>query len=218
MNRNKKGYEVLKKYYLNDNTYVLRFTRNNLQFIAGQSLSVGSVSSINSREYSIFSGEKDDYLEILVKKVEDGKVSRELDALKIGARLKVEGPGGGFTLSAAEQKEKDYLWIASGTGISPYRSMLRSHGSLKYRVIHGIQTLEDAYGMDFIAPANYITCTSREASGVYAGRVTAYLNTLELSKDTKCYICGNSNMIFDVYDILKNKNITSENIVTEVYF
>ena len=36
--------------------------------------------------------------------------------------------------------------------------------------------------------------------------------------DMLFYLCGNNNMIYEVYHILRDKGIPDENIFTEVYF
>jgi ferredoxin--NADP+ reductase/benzoate/toluate 1,2-dioxygenase reductase subunit len=36
--------------------------------------------------------------------------------------------------------------------------------------------------------------------------------------ETRCYLCGNSSMIHDVYDILEAQGVSSEKIHAEVYF
>jgi NAD(P)H-flavin reductase len=41
---------------------------------------------------------------------------------------------------------------------------------------------------------------------------------MEIEEDTICYICGNRAMIIDAYDILRDKNISGNNIITEVFF
>jgi ferredoxin--NADP+ reductase len=211
-------HRLIKKYYLNATTYVLRMTRNDLKFKAGQTISVGIHEKSNQREYSIYSGEADDYLEILIKKVDDGQVSNELETISEETALQVRGPGGFFTLIEDKPKRTEHFFIASGTGISPFRSMIRTQPNLEYKVIHGIRTMDEAYGKEYVPQDRYITCTSRDHQGVFSGRLTNYLNRLDLRTETKYYICGNSSMIFDAFDILKKKSIDSRNIITEVYF
>ena len=55
--------------FLAESTFVLRLDRGNIQFRAGQHIIVGLKGELNQREYSVYSGEKDDYLEILVREV-----------------------------------------------------------------------------------------------------------------------------------------------------
>ena len=59
---------------------------------------------------------------------------------------------------------------------------------------------------------------SRDASGDFHGRVTEYLSENPVSPDTLCYLCGNCDMIHDVFDILEKQGVNSDNVFTEVYF
>ena len=60
--------------------------RNNLQFQTGQFIMLKNLNSSAKREYSVYSGEKDDYLEVLVREIEGGKVSGRLKKLKPGTK------------------------------------------------------------------------------------------------------------------------------------
>lgn len=209
---------LLNKYDLSPSAFILRFTRNDLQFKAGQTLSVGVWGQAERREYSIYSGEKDDFLEILIKIVENGKVTPALKKLKPGHRLNVHGPGGFFVPNPHDIATKHHLFIATGTGISPFHSILRSHSGIRFTLLHGIRTMAEAYGRDTVPPAQYVTCVSRQNAGVFQGRVTDYLQQIKASPDTQCYLCGNCQMIYDAYDILKHHGFTANQILTEVYF
>ena len=83
---------------LTERTFVLRLDRGNMQFKAGQHIIVGPDGELDQREYSVYSGEKDDYLEILVREIPDGNVSKQLKQCKPGELLKVNGPFGSFGL------------------------------------------------------------------------------------------------------------------------
>jgi ferredoxin/flavodoxin---NADP+ reductase len=209
---------LLDKYFLSPSTYVLRFSRNGMQFKAGQSISVGLWGNPERREYSIYSAEENDFLEILVKVVEKGKVSTALKKVNLGERLNVHGPGGFFVPPKEEIATKNYLFIATGTGISPFCSIIRSNPRIQYRLLHGIRTIAEAYGKETIPKDHYTTCVSGENSGDFQGRVTEYLKKFELPQDTICYLCGNCEMIYDAYDILKGKGFSANQILTEVYF
>ena len=67
-------HKIMQMRFLTERTFVLRLDRRNMQFKAGQHIIVGLQGELNQREYSVYSGEKDDYLEILVREVLDGNV------------------------------------------------------------------------------------------------------------------------------------------------
>jgi ferredoxin/flavodoxin---NADP+ reductase len=196
---------------------VVRFDRNGLGFIPGQHISVGLANDQQAREYSIYSSIHEPFLEILVKEVKDGIVSKKLKRLKTGDQLRVSGPMGFFKLSKAAGNEP-HLLVASGTGISPFHSYVKSYQGLQYRLVHGVRHFGEAYDSDHYSPKCYTLCTSRDQKGSFRGRVTDYLRSQIIAPETQAYLCGNCDMVFEVYDILTDKGLRVENIHTEVYF
>ena len=218
MNIIDRKYKIQSIRNLTDSTYVIRFDRNAMEFKAGQNLNLGIKGDPEKRDYSIYSGENDDYLEILVKEVEEGLVSKQLKKLKPGDELEVEGPFGFFTLNESEIQTKKYLFIASGTGIAPFHSLAKSYPKLDYKLIHGIRYIKEAYESSHYHPDRFISCTTKDDQGGFKGRVTEYLKQNLTDKETLIYLCGNVNMIYDAFDILKEQGIPSANLHAEVYF
>jgi ferredoxin-NADP reductase len=77
------------------------------------------------RSYSIASAPEDGRLEIMVERLDDGEVSPYLtDELRVGDRLELRGPiGGWFTWEAREGGP--LLLVAGGSGIAPLMAMIR---------------------------------------------------------------------------------------------
>lgn len=132
--------------------------------------------------------------------------------------IEIEGPRGFFILDEKVKAGYPVLFIASGTGISPFHSFVTSFKYLNYKLLHGVHFADEAYGKDAFDPQRYCLCTSREENAGYFGRVSYYLKEHPVSSDTVCYLCGNSNMIEDVTNILENYGVSAENIRTEVFF
>ena len=201
---------------LSPSAYVLRVERGALRFTPGQYVTVGAAGDVETREYSVYSGAGDPYLEVLIKEVTDGSVSRRLRRLPAGSPLDVEGPFGFFTV-AAEQARGPLLFVASGTGIAPFHAMVRSDPELDYLLLHGVRTLDDCYESAAYRPDRYVPCVSRGAGG-FQGRVTDYLRRHPVAASTPCFLCGNSAMIFAAFDLLKGQGVPSERLFAEVYF
>jgi ferredoxin--NADP+ reductase/benzoate/toluate 1,2-dioxygenase reductase subunit len=71
---------------LTESTVVLRFERPELEFEPGQYLRVGIAGDPEIRDYSVYSGANQGYVEVLVRRVEDGLVSKQLcDAISRSA-------------------------------------------------------------------------------------------------------------------------------------
>jgi ferredoxin--NADP+ reductase len=208
---------------LSPSTYVLRFDRQNLVFQPGQYLMVGPAQGLNMREYSIYSPTTVDYLEILVKEVDNGLVSKQMRKLIPGSPVQVEGPFGYFLLPEEAQMGRQAVqMIATGTGISPMRCFIESYPAMDYALLHGTRGLMDHNEYDFLAPDRFTCCVSRETKGPrakpFGGRVTEYLQTHKIDSHALYYLCGNCDMIYAVYDHLKGQGIPAASIKAEVYF
>ena len=157
------SHKIIQTRFLTERTFVLRIERGNMQFKAGQHIIVGLEGELDQREYSVYSGEKDDYLEILVREVPDGNVSKQLKQCKPGELLKVNGPFGSFGLESFDMFSRKLVFIASGTGISPFHSFVRSYPGIDYTLIHGVRYKNEAYESKDYDPHRYILCTSKES-------------------------------------------------------
>lgn len=201
---------------LSSSAYVLRIERGGMTFSPGQYVTVGVAGDVESREYSVYSGIDDPYLEVLVKEVSSGEVSRRLRNLTPGSQLSVGGPFGFFTITP-EHAVKTILFVASGTGIAPFHAMIRSNPELNYSLLHGIRTLDECYEADSYEEDRYVPCVSRGEGG-FQGRVTDYLREHPVDAAMSCFLCGNSAMIFAAFDLLKGQGVPNSNLFAEVYF
>ncbi len=204
--------------YLNESTYILRFSGGGMDFKPGQHINLALKGSEKHREYSIYSSPNSSSLEVLIKEVDDGMVSQQLKNVKPGDELSVEGPYGFFMTDAMPQQGEKFLFIASGTGIAPFHSYILTYPEADYRLIHGIRNINEAYERDHYEEDRYFACTSRGNRGDFNGRITDYLLTGLEEKADKVYLCGNSSMIYDAMDILRAQGYRHDQLFTEVYF
>jgi len=214
----KLDYKVQEVRLLTPSTYVLRFNRNNLSFKAGQYIRIGIPGNRQRREYSIYSGENDNFLEILVKEVIEGDISKKLKRLRADDNLIVEGPFGFFNLNTKDILTRKFYFFASGTGISPFHSYIKSYPEMSYTLVHGIKFIEETYEQEHYEAKRYICCTSRDEKGDFSGRVTKIIPLYPFEDNALFYLCGNSDMVYDVYNLLADRGISTDNIFTEVYF
>ena len=211
-------YKVKEIRRLTDETFSLKFPASRFRFRAGQHISLGIRGDYQSREYSIYSGENDECLEVLVKEVEEGYFTPKLSKLKAGDLVEVHGPFGKFRIDEKKTDSRKFVFIASGTGIAPFRSMVRTYPGLDYQLIHGVRYGNEAYDRDEYAPGRYVLCTTGDKTGEVHGRLTSYLAKTDFDKNTEFYLCGNSNMIFDALELLKGKGFERDQMHCEVYF
>lgn len=213
-----KQFKVLELKEMSERSYLLKMERHDLDFIPGQFFILGQDKDSTAREYTIYSGTSNDYLEFLITEVPGGEVSPILKKSQPGDVLQVEGPRGYFELETDPAFKGKHIFIASGSGIAPFRSMVLSYPELNYEIIHGARYLADCFNLEDYKKNRYTTCITREEAGNYQGRVTDYLRENPVNKENMFYICGNTEMLFEVYDILTKQGVTRESIRVEIFY
>lgn len=216
----KNRHKVLGIREITDNTYVLQVERAGFEFIPGQCVNIGMETSGINREYSSYSSVVDSKkMEFLIRAVENGAVSTALRNLKKGEYVQLDGAYGKFTLKEPEDKSKKYVFVASGTGIAPFHSFALSYPNLNYTILHGVRFENEQYDKNDYKKGHYVSCISQKKSTkFFNGRVTDYLRANGVDKTATYYLCGNTDMINEVYDILREEKVNGDQIFTEVFF
>jgi CDP-4-dehydro-6-deoxyglucose reductase, E3 len=229
---------------LSPNVRELSFERTDgkpLAFDPGQWLSVrlpitvGDQDSIK-RSYSIASApEGTARFEIALTRVKDGPGSAWLCDLAPGAILPFLGPHGFFTRKPAEKCPA--LFVATGTGITPMRSMLRAAASAgataPVRLLFGVRREADLiYRDEFETLARdhgflRVVPTLSQPDDAWSGRrgyVQTHVRELwgELTAlgagDPHAYVCGLERMIGSVRELLRREmGVARQQVHTERY-
>ena len=174
-------------------------------------------------------------VDIAVSFVPGGAATSLFEGLDIGGQLSASGPYGRFCLNAGDHNGR-YLLIATGTGVTPYRSMLpllataMAERGVQVVLLQGARSpAELLYSEDFDAFAaaqpnfRYIPCLSRElpaAPGpdVRHGYVQQQLADLAPDASTDiAYLCGNPDMVDACVDALKEAGLGNPQIRREKY-
>lgn len=200
-----------------------------VNYTPGQFLSVG-FSQTAWRAYSIASIPSEKTLELLVRIVPDGVGSMTFAAANIGDSFPFKGPFGHFQLS--ENVEAELVFCATGTGIAPFRSMIKTEAlQASPRPMTLLYGGKDA---DDIAYLEEINQWSRELKvklglsrdpslnipkGVKCeaqnDRITALLEAMDIQTNHEFYLCGNGAMVQSVQSILQHKAVAKERIFME---
>ncbi|MBI3090264.1 MAG: hypothetical protein HYY96_06310 [Candidatus Tectomicrobia bacterium] len=203
-------------------------------FKPGQFISV-TVAEKVMRPYSLAispeeSAENGALLRICVKLQDGGIGSGFLRGLRPGDAVNFRGPLGRFTIQP-ESPRTNLLFIATGTGISPLRSMithLLANGTKKnVTLLHGLRSEEDVFYSDLFsrlaerhANFTYRPTLSRpkgEWQGL-VGRCTAHLeHYVDGLQTTETYMCGNDAMINEVVRKLTDLGFPKEQIHNEKF-
>lgn len=209
--------KVLENNEILPDTFILSFKRT-FEFLPGQVIAITTNNNISPRLYSIASGDSDSELEILYDVKSEGELTPKLSRLKKGDMLFYSLPFGEFV----DNKNPSY-WIATGTGVAPFVSMIRSGLYEHKKLIHGARDEQFFYFEELFKirlVKNYIQCCSQCGQEQrFQGRLTLFLKQdNNLSLNEKFYLCGSAEMVVDVRDILIGKGVAFNNIISEIYF
>lgn len=202
------------------------------RFVPGQfiSLTHDFAGEVHTRAYSIASppGERN-RIDLCLNRVSAGHFSNYLHSLTPGAEIRFEGPFGFFTLR--EPLARDALFVATGTGIAPIRSMLHyllARGTDRtVTLIFGVRYPSSIlYGNEFEELArshlnfHFLPTLSRpdESWQGATGYVQGHVQRLFAGgTDFEAYVCGLKRMVNDVRAILKGMGLDRKAIRYEKY-
>lgn len=204
-------------------------------FIPGQfiTLHIPTPEKVLRRSYSIANKthKASNKLEFAASYVPEGVASDLLFTLKIGDKVTATGPFGRLILR--DELPERYILVATGTGITPYRTMLaelehrfKQHPCFKVVLLFGVRRPEDLlYRDEFTAFAEknswfefrvYYSRVKPEGAlrYEYSGYVLNAFNEIEPNpKQDVVYLCGNPNMVDEVFSLLVNSYTFSTEII-----
>jgi len=173
--------------------------------------------------------------EFFIRLVEGGAFTTLLWERAVGDRINIKGPKGKFLL---QDDGRAALFVASGTGLAPFMSMLdtlRDRGQEREIVLlHGVSyehdlawrdELEALEASDF--PLEYVSTVSRPRespgwrglTGRVESIVTDQLEACGLTPDrATLYLCGNPEMIVAVDEIAQGRGFAPEQVRKELYW
>lgn len=193
------------------------------------------------RLYSMASppSQKDSF-ELIVEILPNGVASQHLMKMNVGETVTCQGPAGMFVLSP---QPADSVFLATGTGIAPVRSMIHhlfeNHSDRKIYLFWGAPTLNDTYLIDEfkqLAEQNpnfyFMNCLSREQdlSCVTDELSKRYFDLGHVNDAMEkvqpivtqlnahhYYVCGSPKMVESMKEYLAGKAIPKENIHFEKF-
>jgi ferredoxin-NADP reductase len=165
----------------------------------------------------MYSAAGDPFVDFLIREVEDGVVSPRLARCQSGDMVEIGGPYGEFCLQADAVQQREFVFLASGTGIAPFHSFVKTYPELRYKVFHGIRFSDEQYEANDYKAGSYVPCVSRPPTGVGV-RVPDQLESEELNPEALYYLCGNRAMIIDTVAVLREKGVPGGSIYMETFF
>jgi ferredoxin-NADP reductase len=196
------------------------------------SLSAECDGRIITRAYSLASAPHgDNRFELCLNRVDDGRISPLLFAMQPGDSIETSLPLGMFVMRPASNgPPRESVFIATGTGIAPFRAMLQAHltpGSSAITLLFGVR-----YESHLMYRAEFEELTRRFPQFRFwptlsrpwedwtgrAGHVQSHLmEALGNRRDLDVYLCGLKLMVDDVRGILKQMGFDRKQIFYEKY-
>ena len=170
-------------------------------------------------------------LDLCVKRVEGGFSSNFLHQLKGGEEIKIIGPMGRFGVVDAAC-DKDIVFIATGTGISPFRAiiptLLREGHQNQVMLLTGVRHEHETLFVDEWRELQqkynnftHINTISQPKDANYSGETGRVQNLIEkyVPKDFDgyFYICGLWTMISETEKLLRARGVPQDKILYERY-
>lgn len=202
-----------------------------LDFSAGQYVIFFVDEKRTNRAYSIASNPASNTsFEIIVDITPQGLGVKYLSNLQLGDMANILAPMGKFGITP-ENNEDSLVFICTGSGIAPLRSMIwdQLENKKDTRPIHLLwglrfrnQVILDEhfqYLQKTFPNFHYHLALSREeASPTEYKRVTDCLTALDLKSTTGYYLCGSGDMVEDAVRLItESKGATQNNIHFEKY-
>lgn len=190
------------------------------------------------RSYSLCSSPVDGTWKVAVKLIPGGKFSTYVNnELQKGDILEVMAPSGNFGVEASPSEEKNYLFFAAGSGITPVLSMVKTHLTLEpnstcklfyvnktAKSIIFKEELEQLRNQFFGRfEINYFLTKERRDIELFNGRFDdekmAILTKtfIDVPDTNEVFLCGPEKMVHYVSDYLINAGLPKENVHFELF-
>lgn len=207
---------------------VLRIPPNsNFNFNSGQYVNI--IKGNLTRSYSIAnSSDHNNQLEFFIKNYENGLMSAYFfNEAKINDLLRLEGPIGTFFLR--DTSLKNIVFLATGTGIAPIKSILegldKSYEQYQNKnlwIIVGARYQHDLFWKPNLKNLNikYIPVLSRQVNDYNGAK--GYVQDVVLKQqidleDTQVYACGSNDMINSAKELFLKNNLKENNFFSDAF-
>ncbi|TAL96592.1 MAG: 2Fe-2S iron-sulfur cluster binding domain-containing protein [Paraburkholderia sp.] len=174
-------------------------------FLPGQYVNIDVPGSGQYRSYSFSSAPGQSTISFLIKRIPGGVMSTWLESAQPGNKVELTGPLGSFYLRAVE---RPLLFLAGGTGLAPFLSMLevlaRANSQQRAHLIYGVTRELDLVQVDAIeayaAKLPNFTCSTvvadADSTHPRKGWVTQHMPAEALNDgDVDVYLCGPPPMV-----------------------
>lgn len=206
--------------FLSKDIFELVLDRGEVAFQPGNCFAIANADGV-SRPYSTSSSTGEKVLRFIIRRMPGGRVSGWLAERSPGDRVQVSAPFGWFRPGYGGEPGAPSVFIATGTGIAPFLSVLKSMPELEPLLcLYGVRSPADAVEREYLQSRCPLRlCISREAvAGYHHGRVTDLLGEMPVLNNANYYLCGLDAMADEVSLWLERQGVHFTRIHREVFF
>ncbi|GAB4180277.1 MAG: hypothetical protein Kow00100_22200 [Geothermobacteraceae bacterium] len=206
--------------FRHDDLFELQLERGSVAFEPGACMALFNADG-DSRPYSISAGTHENILRFLIRRVPNGRVSDWLARRHPGDTIEASDPFGWFRPGRSNPVGERCVFIATGTGIAPFLSHLRSRPEQPPEVcLYGVRRLADAFALDELEQLNGFRLAVSRDSGHehFHGRVTDLCEQIPLAEEIHYYLCGLDTMIEETSQWLETNGIDYTHMHREIFF
>jgi len=199
---------------ITDTVFTISLDRNGLEFEPGANV------VIKGKPYSISSSPTDDNIRLLVRKMDNGRVSNYLFNQNLNNEIEIEDVFNYFH-PGKNCSRGQYVYIATGVGISPFLSALKFYEHVPFMLCYGVRTRKEIFDPQAFEYVPYQNIAiSRDENEHGPKRITDpwILQGIPIDKDFKYYLCGVDDMINEVSSHLIKRGIEVSQIASELFF
>jgi NAD(P)H-flavin reductase len=185
--------------------------------------------SVDKRPYSIASSPLSKHLELCIKILPEGRFTQKLDTLKKGTTIGVEGAWGNFHY----HEETNAVFLAGGTGVAPFLSVLRYLNEKKingnFALFYSVRAREFILYRKELEQLSknpnfkiVITLTREEPKAWKGecGRITTamlkkHVPQLAALGSVYFYICGPMEMAMSIHESITSSGVKKEKVFFE---
>jgi len=175
-----------------------------LVFEPGQYVRIQPPGADFHRSYSMANVPGSDRLQFFIRLVPDGAFSNWLATAQAGDQVELSTPHGTFFL---RDEQRPRLFVAGGTGVAPFLSMLRSMAAKppaqRTTFLIGARTAGHLFALDELKSLQQqlpgvelqVAVEQEAGEGCHQGYATDLIPSLGLDPSTRVYLCGPPPMV-----------------------
>ncbi len=214
--------------------------KNLFKFEAGQYINI--IKNVDGEElhrsYSLCVSPSEGEYRVAIKKMDNGKFSTYAnELLKVGELVELMPPNGKFIVHCHPEHQKKYLFIATGSGITPVISLIKTileqEPQSSVSLLYGNSSIENIIFKDQLLDLKNLHISRLQIHFILSqeqvdeewlnGRINSeklkYFNArlFDVRDIDEVFICGPETMILDCKETLMNMGIEENQIHIELF-